>query len=205
MENPNNHRRQILTTGEKVKYISASDCPSEAELIKTYCEDHPRAFCVGGYGHMGCRPDKSKLDQYIRYDLEKHCYVRTDGKIVSTEETYCGRVVPDRMWNGKLYHENQIWNRSRLGMPDLKDGDLIIEAKGGLPSIGKVHTALGQLILYQAQDPSLKPGFLFPEIWLMADSVQRALTVMQEKGIVLIPISKTQTPQPDPSDNSHSL
>jgi hypothetical protein len=191
MENPTKTRRQIQSKDreEKIKYVIADDCPSESEIIKAYCELHPTAVCIGGYAHMGCRREKSRLDQFIKYDLAGGCYVRSDGITVSSDETYCKRKVPSRIWNGKMHHENQIWNRARLGMPDLMNEDLIIEAKGGLPTLSKVHTALGQLLLYHANDPNLKLGFLFPEIWLQAESIQKALAVVRGNGIILIPLS----------------
>jgi hypothetical protein len=190
MERLDKQRRQISSKvgHEKIKYISREDCPSEPELIKVYCETHPKAVCIGGYAHMGCRPEKSRLEQFIKYDLSGGCYVRSDGITVPSDETYCRRKVPSRIWNGKMHHENQIWNRARLGMPDLRDEDIIIEAKGGLPTLSKVHTALGQLLLYHAHDPNLKLGFLFPEIWLRAESIEKALSVVQGNGITLIPL-----------------
>ncbi|MCX6685070.1 MAG: hypothetical protein NTV10_00215 [Methanoregula sp.] len=190
MERLNKQRRQISSKvgHKKIKYISTKDCLSEPELIKAYCALHSQAACIGGYAHMGCRPEKSRLEQFIKYDCTKGCYVKADGTTVPSDETYCGRKIPSRTWNGKMYKENQIWNLARLGMPDLKDHDMIIEAKGGLPTLSKVHTALGQLLMYRAHDPNLKLGFLFPKIWLQAECIQIALSVVQGNGITLIPL-----------------
>jgi hypothetical protein len=181
-------RRKTSSRRGKNEYITLEDCPSEPDIIKAYCDSHSQAFCIGGYTHMGCRPEKSKREQFIKYDLESGQYKRSDGTVIPTTGTYCGRPLLTRIINGRSFSENQIWNRAGLGMPDLRDGNTLIEAKGGLPTISKVHTALGQLLMYRAHDPDLKMGFLFPKIWMEAESIQRALQVVTEHGIILIPI-----------------
>jgi hypothetical protein len=187
MKNSDSQRCMIPNDPSKhIGYLSSKDCLTEPEIIKKYCETHPQAICIGGYAHMGCRPEKSKREEFITYDLTKGCYLKSDGTVILTHQTYCGRKIPSRIWQGKEYQENQIWNQAGLGMPDLRDGDIIIEAKGGISTLSKVHTALGQLLLYKAHDPHLKLGF--PEIWLQAQSIQRALNVLTENGVTLIPI-----------------
>ena len=116
MESHTKTRRQIQSKDreEKIKYVIADDCPSESEIIKAYCELHPTAVCIGGYAHMGCRPEKTRIEQFIKYDLDAGHFVRSDSKVVSIDETYCGRKVPDRMWNGRLHHENRSEER-RVG------------------------------------------------------------------------------------------
>jgi hypothetical protein len=170
------------------RYITAKDCLQELEVIKLYCETHPNAVCVGGYGYFGCRPAGRKREEFIRFDLQSRQYIRSDGTVLKTEETYCGRKIPRRSWKGKEYYENQIWNQSGLGHPDLVDGDIIIEAKGGLPSANKVRTALGQLLSYKEQQPNFKVGFLFPKIWLEAESLQNEFNVLRRYAIILLPI-----------------
>lgn len=164
--------------------MSSKDCLQEPQVIKLYCESHRNAVCVGGYGHFGCRPDQKRED-YIKYDLQAHQYVGSDRKIVKVGETYCGRKIPSRSWKGKQYYENHIWNRSGLGHPGLVDGNLIVEAKGGLPSTNKVRTLLGQLSSYVELEPSFKAGFLFPKFWLEAKSLQTEFKVFEKHGILL--------------------
>jgi hypothetical protein len=89
---------------------------------------------------------------------------------------------------GKAYLENQIWNKAGLGHPDMIDGDLVIEAKGGLPSLSKAHTALGQLMMYREHEPTFRYGFLFPAIWLRAENVQHAFPLFTKQGFELIPL-----------------
>lgn len=146
------------------RYITAKDCPDEPQVVKLYCGSHRSAVCVGGYAYFGCRPKGTKREDFIKYDLENRQYVRADRRIVQTNETYCGRKIPSRLWKGKQYYENQMWNRSGLGHPDLVDGDVIIEAKGGMPSANKIRTALGQLLSYRELEPSFKIGFVFPSL-----------------------------------------
>jgi hypothetical protein len=31
------------------RYITAKDCPSEPDVLKSYCEKQPKAVCVGEY------------------------------------------------------------------------------------------------------------------------------------------------------------
>jgi hypothetical protein len=171
------------------RYIDAKDCPTEPELIKAYCERHKRAACLGGYGYMGCRPQGRRVKEFIRYDLKKECFVRTDGTLVKIDETYCGRKIPSRVWHGKKLLENQIWNRAGLGHPDMIDGDLIIEAKGGVPSLSKARAALAQLMTYQKHEAHFRYGFLFPEIWLHAEDLQNILPLFRTRGLLLIPFS----------------
>jgi hypothetical protein len=124
------------------RYITPKDCPNETEVIRLYCVSHPDAVCVGGYAYFGCRPKGMKRENFVKSDLENRQYVRADQKIVHVNETYCGRKLPIRLWRGKQYYENQIWNRSDLGHPDLVDCEVIIEAKGGMPSATKVAEQL---------------------------------------------------------------
>jgi len=170
------------------RYITTKDCLPEPEVIKSYCENHPTAICVGGYGYFGCKPVGRKREDFIKYDLQSRRYVRSDGRIVKPDETYCGRKMVIRSWKGKEYYENQIWNQSGLGHPDLVDGNIIIEAKGGLPSANKVRTALGQLLSYREREPHFKVGFLFPKIWLEAENLQKEFEVLRRHGIILLPI-----------------
>lgn len=93
-----------------------------------------------------------------------------------------------RSWKGKEYYENQNLNQSGLGHPDLVDGNIIIEAKGGSPSANKVRTALGQLLSYREQEPHFKVDFLFPKIWLEAENLQKEFEVMKKHDIALLPI-----------------
>jgi hypothetical protein len=170
------------------RYITLKDCLLEPEVLKAYCEDHPTAVCLGGYGYFGCCPKGKKREDFITYDLEKKQYVRADRRIIATDETYCGRKIPYRVWKGKQHLENQIWNRSGLGHPDLIDGTMVIEAKGGLPSSQKAHTALGQLLFYREHEPDLQFGFLFPRIWLEAENLQKHWNVFRRHGIVILPV-----------------
>jgi hypothetical protein len=137
---------------------------------------------------MGCRPEGRKKEEFIKYDFEKKCYVRQDGTLVAEDETYCGRKIPRRTWNGRELTENRIWTLAHLGQPDLIDGDLVIEAKGGLPSLSKLHTALGQLMMYQQHEPTFRYGLLFPAIWQQAENLQTALGVFTKQGFVLVPL-----------------
>jgi hypothetical protein len=168
------------------RYIKAKDCLSESEVLKSYCESHPKAVCLGGYGYFACRPEGKKREEFIRYDLEKKCYIRADGKTIKSDETYCGRRLPKRVWKGKEYLENRIWAIARLGVPDLIDGDMAIEAKGGLPSVQKAHAALGQLLFYKEHDPNLQLGFLFPKVWLEAENLQKCMNVFKKYGVILL-------------------
>ena len=170
------------------RYITLKDCLSEPEVLKAYCETHPNAVCLGGYGYLGCCPEGKKREDFLKYDLDKKQYIRADGRIVSTDETYCGRKIPYRVWKGKKYLENRIWAIARLGIPDLIDGNMVIEAKGGLPSSQKIRTALGQLLFYREHEPSFNFGFLFPKIWLEAENLQNDFNVFSKYGIYLLPI-----------------
>lgn len=170
------------------RYITTKDCLPEPEVIKSYCEIHSNSICVGGYGYFGCRPVGTKREEFIRYDLQSRQYVRSDGRIVKTNETYCGRKIGLRLWKGKEYYENQIWNQSGLGHPDLVNGNVIIEAKGGLPSANKIRTALGQLLSYREHEPHFEVGFLFPKIWLEAENLQKEFEVLKKHDITLLPI-----------------
>jgi hypothetical protein len=174
------------------RYITAKDCFSESEVLKAYCEKNAKAVCLGGYGFLGCCPEDKKREDFIKYDSELKRHVRADGKIVDNEtycsETYCGRKIPNRLWKGREYSENQVWNRAGLGHPDLVDGDMIIEAKGGLPSVQKIHTALGQLLFYKELERTLRLGFLFPRIWLEAENLQNAFHVLEKYNINLLPV-----------------
>ena len=67
------------------------------------------------------------------------------------------------------------------------DGYLTIEATGGLPSLAKTHTALGQLMMYREQEPSFRYGFLFPKILLDTENMQNALAVFSKQQFELIP------------------
>jgi hypothetical protein len=174
--------------GDQRRYIIAKDCLSEPEVIKSYCETHPTAICVGGYGYFGCKPVGRKREDFIKYDLQRGRYVRSDGKTVKPDETYCGRKIGLRLWKDKEYYENQIWNQSGLGHPDLVDGNIIIEAKGGLPSANKVRTALGQLLSYREHEPHFKVAFLFPKIWLEAENLQKEFEVLKKHDITLLSI-----------------
>jgi hypothetical protein len=161
---------------------------TEPEVLKAYCEKHPEAVCVGGYGYFGCLPEGKHREELINYDFEKKRYVRADGKTVETDETYCGRRIPSRVWKGKCLLENQIWNRSGFGHPDLVDGNIIIEAKGGLPSLQKIKTAFGQLIFYREHEPDSGIAFLFPRIWLEAENLQNAFEILKKYQIALVPV-----------------
>jgi hypothetical protein len=170
------------------RYVTSKDCLSEPEVLKVYCQTHPTAVCVGGYGYFGCRPAGKKREDFIKYDSQQRAYVRSDGKTVKIGETYCGRKLPRRIWNSKEYYENQIWNRNGLGHPDIVDAGMIIEAKGGLPSANKVRTALGQLMSYREHEPSFKVGFLFPKVWLEAENLQEEFEVLKKHTIVLLSV-----------------
>lgn len=113
---------------------------------------------------------------------------KDDGKIIESYETYCGRKTPYRVWKGKKLLENQIWNLAELGVPDLIDGDLVIEAKGGLPSSQKVKTALGQPLLYRENEPSFRLGFLFPKFWLETETLQNYFDIFGKYEITVPPI-----------------
>ena len=108
--------------------------------------------------------------------------------MIAVDETYCGRKIPSRVWKGKEYLESRIWAMAGLGQPDMIDGDLILEAKGGLPSLSKAHTALGQLMMYREHEPSFRYGFLFPAIWLQAGNVQRAFSLFRQERFEMIPL-----------------
>jgi hypothetical protein len=170
------------------RYITLKECKSEPEVLKAYCDKHVNAVCLGGYGFFGCCPEGKRREDFIKYDLEKKCYLRADGKIVQSGETYCGRKIPHRIWKGKNYIENRIWAIAGLGIPDLKDRELIIEAKGGLPSSQKVRTALGQLLFYGEHEPRFDLGFLFPRIWLEAENLQNDFKIFRKYKIQLLPI-----------------
>jgi hypothetical protein len=171
------------------RYITAKDCLSEPEVLEVYCEKNPKTVCVGGYGFYGCCPEDKKREDFIKYDLQSHArYVRSDGKIIRSNETYCGRNIPARIWKGRKYWENQIWSKARLGRPDLVDGGIFIEAKGGLPSISKIHNALGQLLFYKENDPNFRLGFLFPKIWMEAENMRSAFDVLKKYKIELLPV-----------------
>jgi hypothetical protein len=171
------------------RYITAKDCLTEPEVLKAYCKTHPEAVCVGGYGYFGCLPEGKHREELIKYDFEKKRYVRADGKIVETDETYCGRKIPNRVWKGKRYLENRVWAISRLGIPDLIDGNTIIEAKGGIPSLQKVKTAFGQLVFYKEHEPNFNIAFLFPKIWLEAENLQNAFGILKKYQIALVPVN----------------
>lgn len=51
--------------------------------------------------------------------------------------------VPYQLWEGKIL-ENWIWTIAGFRIPDLIDGNVATEAKGGLPPSQKIRTALGQ-------------------------------------------------------------
>jgi hypothetical protein len=170
------------------RYITLKDCLSEPEVLKAYCENHPNAVCLGGYGYFGCLPEGKKREEFIKYDLGKKQYIRVDGKVIESDQTYCGRKIPSRVWKDKCLLENQIWNRSGLGHPDLIDGNLIIEAKGGLPSLQKIKTAFGQLVFYKEHEPSFEVAFLFPKVWLQAENLQNAFNILKKYEIALISI-----------------
>jgi hypothetical protein len=174
------------------RYITAKDCPSEPEVVKAYCDGNPNAVCVGGYGFLGCCPEGKKRENFVKYNRRLKRHVRSDGKVVDnttySSETYCGRKIPHRFWKGREYSENQVWNRGGLGHPNLIDGDMIIEAKGGLPSVQKMHTALGQLLFYKELEQSVRLGFLFPKVWLEAENVEHAFPILEKYAINLLRI-----------------
>ena len=179
----------MKTLRAKKGYLHKNKIPQEWEIIKRYCDLHPKAVCIGGYGFMGCLPKSSKREDFIDYDFEKGKYIRSDGIEVETDETYCKRKIPKRVsrWGKKLY-ENQIWNRDRLGRPDLIDGKLIIEAKGGLPTISKLHSVLGQLLFYKETGGGFELGFIYPKAWHDREDVERCFDILKKYGIKLIPI-----------------
>jgi hypothetical protein len=78
------------------KYLTAMDCPSQPDVLRAYHEKHPKAVCVGGYGYFGCCPGGKKREDFVRYDFDSHRYVRSDGKTIQFDETYCGRKMPHR-------------------------------------------------------------------------------------------------------------
>jgi hypothetical protein len=174
------------------RYVTAKDCLTEPEVLKVYCESHPNAVCLGGYGYFGCLPEGKNRKEFIKYDFETKTFIRADGRTVKTNETYCGRKIPTRIWRGKNYVENRIWAISRLGVPDLIDGKIILEAKGGVPSLQKVKTAFGQLVFYKEHEPSFDVAFLFPKVWLEAENLQTAFVVLKKYRIALIPVSDKQ-------------
>lgn len=157
-------------------------------MLKSYCDKHPNAVCLGGYGYFGCCSERKNRGDFIKYDFEKKRYIRKDGKIIEVDETYCGRKIPHRFWKDKIYIENRIWAIAGLGIPDLLDGILVIEAKGGLPSSQKVRTALGQLLFYREHEPNFNLGFLFPKIWLEAENLQNDFSIFGKYRITLMPI-----------------
>lgn len=170
------------------RYISAKDCLTEPEVLKAYCESHPEAVCVGGYGFHGCKLEGEHKENFVKYDHEKRQYIRFDGKLINSGETYCGRKIPCRVRKSKRLYENQLWNRSGLGNPDLVDGNIIIEAKGGLPSLQKMKTAFGQLIFYKELEPDSSVAFLFPRIWLEAENLQKAFEILKKYQVALLPV-----------------
>jgi hypothetical protein len=170
------------------RYISAKDCLTEPEVLKAYCESHLEAVCLGGYGYFGCLPEGKNRKEFIKYDFETKTFRRADGKTVKTDETYCGRKIPNRIWKGRKYSENRIWAISGLGIPDLIDGRMIIEAKGGVPSLQKVKTAFGQLVFYREHEPSFNVAFLFPKVWLEAENLQTAFEILRKYKIALLPV-----------------
>jgi hypothetical protein len=171
------------------RYVTAKDCLTEPEVLRVYCENHPEAVCLGGYFYFGCRPEEKKREDFVRYDKRTGITARVNGKILKHDETYCGRKIPRRVCKGKTYLENQIWNRSGLGHPDLIDGNIIIEAKGGIPSLQKVKTAFGQLVFYKEHESSFDVAFLFPKVWLEAENLQTAFSILKTHQIALIPVS----------------
>jgi hypothetical protein len=170
------------------RYITSKDCLTEPEVLQGYCEKNPNAVCLGGYAFLGCRPKDEKRKDLVKYDLAQKNYVRSDGKIVDHTQTYCGRKIPRHSWRGKDVLENRIWATSGVGIPDLIDGNMLIEAKGGLPSITKMHTALGQLLFYKQLGRMMRLGFLFPKIWLEAENLQHAFSVFEKHGISLLQV-----------------
>jgi hypothetical protein len=170
------------------RYITGKDCLSEPEVLKTYCDKNPNAVCLGGYAFLGCCPEGKKREDFVKYDLELRRYIRSDGTAVNPNETYCGRKIPHHPWKKREYSENRIWAMARLGIPDLIDGDMIIEAKGGLPSSQKIHTALGQLLFYKEVGRTLRLGFLFPRVWSEAENLQHLFPVLQKYGINLLQV-----------------
>jgi hypothetical protein len=156
--------------------------------LKAYCDRNPNAVCLGGYAYLGCRPKGKKTEDFVKYNLAQKNWVRSDGKVVHHNQTYCGRKIPRHHWRGKDVLENRIWSTAGLGIPDLIDGDMIIEAKGGLPSSQKIHTALGQLLFYKELGRTLRLGFVFPKVWLEAENLRRAFAILEKHGINLLPV-----------------
>ena len=138
---------------------------------------------------MGCKPAGSKTEDFIHYNLGTGTYTRVDRIVVNTNETYCKRKIPTRVsrW-GKASLENQIWNQDKLGRPDLIDGKLIIEAKGGSPTISKFHSVLGQLLFYKETGSNFELGFIYPKAWHDRKSIDACFDVLRKYGIQLIPI-----------------
>lgn len=66
-----------------------------------------------------------------------------------------------------------------------------IEAKGGVPSVSKIHGALGQLLLSKENEPRRKLRFLFPLIWREAESVRCATNIFKKYGIKLLNVWRT--------------
>jgi hypothetical protein len=170
------------------RYITKKDCLSEHELLKSYCESHPRAVCLGGYFYFGCRPEGKKREDFVKYNSNTGIHARTNGTTLKHDEAYCGRKIPKRPWKGKERLENRIWAVSGLGIPDLIDGNMIIEAKGGIPSLQKIKTAFGQLIFYKEYEPNYEVGFLFPKIWLEAENLRNSFDIFRKYNIKLLPI-----------------
>jgi hypothetical protein len=138
---------------------------------------------------MGCRPKDSKREDFIHYDLDRKTYIRSDGIEVKPDETYCKRKIPSRVsrW-GKTLLENQIWNIDKIGRPDLIDRKLILEAKGGLPTIDKFHSVLGQLLFYKETSNDFEPGFIYPKAWYNRHHVDLCFEVLKKYHIQLIPL-----------------
>jgi hypothetical protein len=173
---------------DRRRYITAKDCLSEPEVVKAYCDRNPNAVCLGGYAFLGCGPKGEKTGNFVKYDLEQKNWVRSDGKVVHHDQTYCGRRIPRHHWRGKDVLENRIWSTAGLGIPDLIDGDMIIEAKGGLPSSQKIHTALGQLLFYKELRRTLRLGFVFPKVWLEAENLRHVFLILEKHRINLVPV-----------------
>jgi hypothetical protein len=90
-------------------------------------------------------------------------------------------------WKGRNIMRTKSGIKADLH-PDLVGGNVIIEAKGGLPSANKVRTALGQLLSYREHEPYFKVGFLFPKIWLEAEDLQKEFEVLRKHDIILLPL-----------------
>lgn len=63
---------------------------------------------------------------------------------------------------------------------------MIIEAKGGLPSVQKMHTALGQLLFHRELERTLKLGFLFPRVCLEPENLQNGFHILEKYSIKLL-------------------